>query len=653
MIALLLTLGWTPSHASEADDGDAPVIEIRDTEVQPDASRRAAGEVGSAVDLGDVLATTPGLITRRLGGPGSATWVSVRGAPARATLVRLDGIALNPDGGSASDLADLPLAGLGEVIVQRGLIADGTLGAPMGGVLDISTVRLARGTYALTGRAGGPAFAEANGVGATGRGPVDVLIGGAAFATTGRFLAWDDRGTRFNDEDDGWVVRAPAAIQQATSLVRARWTGPRTAVTLLNHALVRDEAIPGPLGAPSTDVRQGTWRELIGLTVGGDRGAWSASTSAWWLARGERTDDPSAELGIGTAWQRDGYLHGGLTVSGARRLAFGAIEASASGRGESYRRATPAGDALTAARGVFGASLSADLRTRDRRVSVRPVIEVRALPKATAVDVAATPVLPRLTVIGQLADALTLRIAGGRTFRPPDLSERYGVRGQSRGNPDLKPESAWQGEVALAWRSSGTVTANLAATGFVAHRQDAIVWLQNAQQQLVPTNFGAARVGGAELEGALEVHPLRLRASASWTDARNLSPDPSLRGRVLPGVPRALVDAIAVFDLTNHAGIGCLVSHQSGTFRDAANTSPVPARTTLDAWLTARTDAGLRLTVGARNLTNQRTILIPRDPQTPSAGVARTAWTDLAGWPLPGLQPFVEVDWRPTPRAQP
>ncbi len=656
MILGLISLAWGADPSPEVDTeaaAEVPVVEIRSTSLPDDASTTSADDIGSAVDLGDVLATTPGLVTRRLGGPGSATWVSVRGAPARATLVRLDGIGLNPDGGSAADLADLPLAGLGEVRVQRGLVADGALGAPMGGVVDVSTLTLARGQYALTGRAGGPAYVEASGVGATGHGPVDLLLGGATFATTGRFVAYDDRGTRFNDADDVWVVRQPAAIQQATGLLRARWAGPRTAVTVLNHTLGRKEQIPGPLGAPSIDVRQGTWRALVGADVAGERGPWSGRIGGWWLARGERTDDPSAELGIGTPWQRDGYQHGGAQLSGEHRWGIATVTVTTSARAESYRRDTPAGVALTASRAVLGASVAANIHTRDGRLSVHPVIEVRGLPKATAVDVAASPVLPRLTVIGQLSRAWTLRVAAGRTFRPPDLSERYGVRGQSRGNPDLRPESAWQGEAALSWRHEGRIEAHVAATGFLAHRTDAIVWIQNAQRQLVPTNFGSARVAGVEAEATLTTDVVHARLSAGWTDARNLSDDPALRGATLPGVPQALLDAVGEIRLSRHARLGALCSHQSGMFRDAANTNPVPGRTTVDAWLGVATDAGLRLTAGARNLLNQRTVTVPRDPLRPDAGTTTTAWTDLAGWPLPGLQPFVEVEWRPTPKDRP
>ncbi|MFM2162330.1 MAG: hypothetical protein RLZZ383_1842 [Pseudomonadota bacterium] len=656
MILGLTSLAWGAGPDLEAVPpaaAEVPVVEIHETPVPDDGSTVSAEDVGSAVDLGDVLATTPGLVTRRLGGPGSAAWVSVRGAPARATLVRLDGIALNPDGGSAADLADLPLAGLGAVQIRRGLVADGALGAPMGGVVDVSTLDLARGAYALTARAGGPAYGEVSAVGAIGRGPVDVLVGGAGFATTGRFLAYDDRGTRFNDDDDAWVLRQPAAITQATGLLRGRWAGARTSVTVLNHVLGRQEQIPGPLGAPSVDVSQSTWRELVGVTVEGDRGPWSGDAGAWWLARGERTDDPSAELGIGAAWQRDAYQHGGAQARGGHRWRLASLEVTTSARAESYRRDTPTGVALTAARAVIGASVAADVHTRDRRFSVLPVLEIRALPKATAVDVAATPWLPRLTVVGRLSRSWTLRVAAGRTFRPPDLSERYGVRGQSRGNPDLRPESAWQGEAALTWSHVGAVDARWTATAFLARREDAIVWIQNAQRQLVPTNLGDARVAGVEAEATIATQALRVRLAAGWTDARNLSEDAALRGAVLPGVPQALLDAVAEVRLSPHANVGALCSHQSGTFRDAGNTSPVPARTTLDAWLRVQTETGLQLTAGARNLLNQRTVTVPRDPQRPDAGVTTTAWTDLAGWPLPGLQPFVEVEWRPTPRARP
>ena len=87
------------AESREVPDGEITVTGTPDsgppagtTEVQVDDVARPAD------GLEDVLATVPGVRVRRLGGLGAFAGVSLRGTAFRQSLVRLDGIPLNPDG---------------------------------------------------------------------------------------------------------------------------------------------------------------------------------------------------------------------------------------------------------------------------------------------------------------------------------------------------------------------------------------------------------------------------------------------------------------------------------------------------------------------------------------------------------------------------
>ena len=74
----------------------------------------------ASADVATAVARAPGVVVRRLGGLGDLAQVGIRGAGARQSEVLLDGIPLNPEGGSAVDLSELPLRALDRVEVYRG-----------------------------------------------------------------------------------------------------------------------------------------------------------------------------------------------------------------------------------------------------------------------------------------------------------------------------------------------------------------------------------------------------------------------------------------------------------------------------------------------------------------------------------------------------
>jgi iron complex outermembrane receptor protein len=80
----------------------------------------------------------------------------------------------------------------------------------------------------------------------------------------------------------------------------------------------------------------------------------------------------------------------------------------------------------------------------------------------------------------------------GRAFRVPTFNDRYWRPG---GNPNLRPERSWGGDLGLWW---GRHRGHVELTAFAHRRHDQIVWQPTGQDYWAPTNVGRVRVLGAE-----------------------------------------------------------------------------------------------------------------------------------------------------------
>jgi outer membrane receptor protein involved in Fe transport len=138
-----------------------------------------------------------------------------------------------------------------------------------------------------------------------------------------------------------------------------------------------------------------------------------------------------------------------------------------------------------------------------------------------------TPLSPRagLSYVPRLGGAtLKLRASYGRAIRAPSPGQKFAFVGATSvvlENPVLGPERqhGWDAGVDLAVGSRGT----LGATYYNQTADDLIQQVQLASTS-IPTfqfqNVGRVRNTGIELEGALSVGPLKLRAQYGYVRAR-------------------------------------------------------------------------------------------------------------------------------------
>jgi len=628
VIALAL---WGAAHAA-APDAEIEVV----APAEPGPAEVLVDEVARPGDgLEDVLATVPGVRVRRLGGLGAFAGISLRGTGFRQTLVRLDGVPLNPDGVAAVDLARFPLAGLHRVRVISGRPPATVGAAPIGGVVELETTDTPQSR--LEGAVGSFGSVRASAAVARAGPVVDGLIAADGLRTAGTFDYLDDGGTRFVTDDDRFVVRRDNDRGQASAIGRLRIREHGRQWTLLGTGALRDEGLPGPIGLPQSGVRLATGRGLAALEVRRTTTRADGRLRAWFLGRRERLSDPDGALGRVDEVQRDRFDTVGLQGEGQWAEERVSLRGSFAVRHEAFAR-RPDG---TSARRA-GAALALDVPVRWPALTVTPGLDVRGLVTLGA-DARVGAALPGVSAVLLGDRPVSAWASATMGFRPPDLTELYGDRGTLVGNPDLRPERARKVELGARARGGGAWTVAVDGALSATWTTDQIGWLQNTQRTLVAVNFGETRTLGAEVGARLALDDrLGLDASLTALSATQTTDDPTRRGRPVPFVAPLRAWSRATVRPVAPLALGLELDHTASVPVDPQGVTIQPRRTLLGAsvavaWRFAE------LTVRVDNLLDTRTGLVPRDPLGADDAQIPAPVTDFVGYPLPGRTLWVAL----------
>jgi len=162
---------------------------------------------------------------------------------------------------------------------------------------------------------------------------------------------------------------------------------------------------------------------------------------------------------------------------------------------------------------------STDIGNRNRHdgglyltVEYKPVQQFMIIPSVKAVftsegDTLFTAV-PKLGILWNVTDSLAIRNNYFRSFKFPDFEELYwGDSGNVMGNPDLKPEDGWGGDISLSWRYKDLFS--FENTFFTHWLKDSIHWYSGAGGVWRPENVGEAMFFGLDSKLRFEI-PVRL-----------------------------------------------------------------------------------------------------------------------------------------------
>jgi iron complex outermembrane receptor protein len=610
-------------------------------------------------DLGDLLVEVPGVNVTHSGGIGDFATLSLRGSNPDEVRFYLDGIPLNLAAGGAIDLSTLPLGDVERVEVYRGTTPIGFAESALGGVVSITTRAPTERRLAVRAGAGsfGTMFGDVSAAAAAG--PLHLSGGLHALAGNNGFGFRDDRGTPANPNDDRDAARQNNDLAQLDGVLRAALDLPgRRQLGLGFVGFARDHGLSGMGITQATEARFRTLRGLGYLSYDsrddlGPGGRLRAQLFG--SALRDRLRDPRGEIGAIPARTQDTSLSLGAIVTAARPLLPWLRGAAvAEGRRESFRPTNqldpmPVGvpaDRLVAAGGVeaglWWRRIDLDIVPSARLEAARDVVTGRdaLFQRQRPASAPITHLLPvaRLGLARPLTAQVVAKANLGRYGRAPSFLELYGDTGPLLGNPLLRPETGWNGDLGVEYHAGGPrASLRGRSTVFGARVVDLIEWVPISNSQARVDNVGGARIRGAEQDLAFETaRYFAVTAQATYLDARDTSDVLAHRGHQLPLRPRVLAylrPQLRRLPLGRGlvAGVYLEGDLAAGAFADPANLVPLRRRLLLGAGLEVGAPrAGVRLLLSAKNLTDSQAL-------------------EVVQYPRPGRSIFLSLNWSHEP----
>jgi vitamin B12 transporter len=532
--------------------------------------------------VSDLLATLPGVVVTRNGGPGAATSVRIRGAETDQTVVLIDGVKLNDPSavGGGFNFGNLLVSGIERMEVLRG--AQSTLwgSQAIGGVVNIVTPR-PQGPLASTVDVQAGAFDTFHAIARTEAG--NETFGwriGASYLTTDGVSAFDERlGGR---EDDGyrnvgfnargvWQPIAGIEIEARTNFSRGRsefdgFPPPYyefadtpeygTTAEWVSYAGVKIDSFAGRL------------QHRIGIAhTDTDRGNYDPASSV------RKTFD-SAGTNLRYEYQ------GTFSLNERVRGVFGLERERSELRTASPSEFDP--NPMPLARDVSLDSLYAQLQ-----ISPLDALTLSAGMRYDDHETFGDDTSAQFAVAWSVTDTTTLRASYGEGFKAPTLFQLF----SEYGTATLQPEESedWDIGVEQHWLDDKIVLAVTYFERTTDHMIDFVsCWgVVSAQCALQPNgyyeNIAQTRADGYEVTlAAAFTSRLRLNASYTALDAREDTRSKSTFNNRLARRPRDTAAASLSYDWPFALTTTLAAQYVGRSFDDAANTFVLDDYTLVD-----------------------------------------------------------------------
>ncbi|MCL2044349.1 MAG: TonB-dependent receptor [Treponema sp.] len=148
--------------------------------------------------------------------------------------------------------------------------------------------------------------------------------------------------------------------------------------------------------------------------------------------------------------------------------------------------------------------------------SVKAVFTSRGTENVTAV--------PKLGLLWNVTDSIAIKNNYFRSFKYPEFEDLYWSGGYGYGNPDLRPEDGWGGDIGVEWNLNNLLT--LESVFFTQWLKDSIHWFSGRGGVWRPENVGEALFLGLEnrlgFEIPVSIGPVRqISPSLTYTYLRS------------------------------------------------------------------------------------------------------------------------------------
>jgi outer membrane cobalamin receptor len=586
--------------------------------------------------LSAVLAGQSGIVVNDYGTPGQSKTVSIRGSTSSQVLVLVDGIRQNSSFDGYVDLSRIPVDIIDHIeIVQGGASSLWGTGA-VGGVINVITKRPGRPSIDLQVTNGGYIPHDATAVGSSGSTFVPAsalslldsqkvalsltgtlgavgLTGGGSFTRAANAFVWNDVANL-----GGWRQRNNAqdlAQSAYVGIVLPMIGGTLSARSVFDHSLI---GVPGSLASPSS---QATQEDT------------TASGSFGFFATSFFTDSLTFDL--------KGAYHYAQETLNDPLFPPASVHTTNSGSLDLTQKLTVT-DALSAVYGGSGSYEAADSTnlagTRERLslagfLSVRySVLESLTLTPSVRYDYYSD--FPgylsyQIGAVLLLPQATSLKASFGSAYRVPTFSDLYWysydpIYGTSAGNPNLKPETAYSGEIGFA---TAGARLSVGASLFGRLVYDQIEWegYNSGTNTSYPVNIDQSLLPGAEVHATASITDrISLEVNYSFIYSFLLQDNGQSFGLTdnvrVPYVPLHNLSVTGRYVNGIHSA-SVEVQYVSEKYIDAANTasSELPAYLLINAGYSVAVTENMTFSIDLRNILDTIYYTEPGFP-TPAAG---------------------------------
>lgn len=614
ILSVLVIFGAVKLHAdtiyviSNPDKEDADEVAVEPSAFGQSIDTAKLKERYSTTE--DVLDRAAGANVRSMGGLGSYSSITMRGAGSNQCLVLLDGQRLNSPAGGGVDLSKLSLSQVERIDIIRG--SDSALygESAMGGIVNIVTkdpsgkpradAALTYGSYETwDGRASASA-------------PIGDHLGISA-NISGRksdsdFTYINNNGTEYDETDDFEDVRRNNAFEEFSGMGKVNAKGDIWKASLSGSGSTSSKQIPGIITNPTPNAWQDFRFNSFNLLGGIKAGKLDVDLNAGRVWQHDKYNDPDAPLfadTLSTTYQGNlnaAYPIGPVRIKPGISYLYEKMDDNMAGE---HNRTTESG-VLSAEYSPWQFDLYASLRYDN--------------PSSFTGEW-----LYRLGAVWNAAGFLKLKANAGTGYRVPGFYELYYNHGYIVGNPELTPEKSFSfdiGPVVEFWKISASLNY------FEQRYTDQIVYVLQSGLYYKPYNDSRSKAQGIELSIAFKpVDWCTLSGNYTYNRAVDTSGEPNKDGNQIPGQPRNIANIQVDFDYKiKGVGLGAWASYNytEGNFVTWANTKKLSDRNIFNLGIKAGPYKHVSLSAEVKNLTNEQVV-------------------DLRGFPLEGRTFYATV----------
>jgi outer membrane cobalamin receptor len=568
-----------------------------------------------ASTVADLLQQVAGVEIADSGTAGSVKSVRIRGSSSAQVLVLVDGVRLNDSRQGGADLSLLPVENIERIEVLRGGTSALYGADALGGVVNIITKSRAEKKLTLTVSSEGyvphdavqvsemlaqaPASADFRDLVDTQRigiqasdalGPVDLLLT-STFTRAANGFVWNDQ-----QYVDAWRRQVNSSLLGWNAFLSLEVPAGNTRVGFKGQLDYSSVGVPGPLTWPSTDAAQQRFALQGQLFYENPRltGEFSLDARAFYKLTRLSYQDPDPFFpadDVHTLHSIGLELQQQAAFTDVFKLVYGGNSLV------DLARSTAIGEKQRLTGGAF--------------------LEVPLYPSSWMI---LTPMVRydlysdfpgsltyKLAAVFTLSDSVSLKASSGKSYRAPTLNDLYWPNdGFSEGNPNLKPETGYSGDLGL---SAATERLEVNAFAFVRYVQDGIQWTETSPSFYQPTNVGEALFPGAEAD--VDFQPIKgLHLSGSYTFQYSFVLKGASASYTFADDKRAVYTPVhsasaAVRYDNGRTRLGADARFVGKRFIDEANATSLPAYAVVDAEARQQLTPALALSLAGKNLLNQ------------------------------------------------